>query len=84
MRGAGSVALAIDGPGEESALAAHVARLLELPPGEAFVVVADRYADAVAALPAHGHTVIDEAESWIDHLQHQCPECGVPDWPVGP
>lgn len=73
-REAGEVALELDGRG--AGLAAEAARSLGLEPA-ASVIVADRYGEVFAVVPVHGaepDAVIDEVESWIDHIQQQCPE----------
>jgi hypothetical protein len=75
-REAGQVALELDGSGLPE-LAKRVAVSLDLEPGVAFAVVADRYGEAFAALPVHGADadgVLGEIEAWLDHLQQQCPE----------
>lgn len=75
-RGAGQVALELDGAGFRE-LAQRVVDTLGLEPGVAFAVVADRYGEALVALPVHGADadgVLGEIEAWLDHIQQQCPE----------
>jgi hypothetical protein len=53
------------------------------PEGEARLVVADRYGEVYAVLPAHGPDpggLARDALAWLDFVQMQCPECGVPEW----
>jgi hypothetical protein len=74
-RQAAQVALEVDGSAPDLAL--RVAGALGLEAGAAFAVVGDRYGEAFAALPIHGQEadgVLGEIESWLDHIQQQCPE----------
>lgn len=76
-RDAAELALEVDGAGPERERSGAVARSLGLDPGAAVLIVADRYGEAFASLPIHGAdagAVLDEAESWLDHIQQQCPE----------
>ena len=64
-------------------VAALLALRLELPPGEARVVPADRFGRVYATLPVHGRPAEDvaaDALDWLDFVQWQCPECGAPEW----
>ncbi|MBI4512259.1 MAG: hypothetical protein HY698_21680 [Deltaproteobacteria bacterium] len=55
---------------------------LALIPGEARLIVADRFGQVHASLPAHGdpHGTVQEILRWVDFIEMQCPECGVPEW----
>lgn len=52
--------------------------------GEPCIAVSDRYGRIFSAVKAHAATtaeVIRDALEWIDFIQEQCDECGVPiDW----
>ena len=81
----------VDARGDVSA---EIATRVGARPGEARLVVADRYGEVFAALPAHGldgegdragqagqaETLVREALDWLHFVQVQCPECGAPSW----
>jgi hypothetical protein len=58
--------------------------VLGLEDERAFVLTADRFGRLYSRLDVHAHPpewVVGEALSWLDFIQMQCPECGVPEHP---
>lgn len=54
-----------------------------VPVGAASLLASDRFGVLYAAQPIHGQEsgrALEEALGWIDFIQMQCPECGVPVW----
>ncbi len=78
--GGGAMLRLIDSSGDPSR---RLRAAASIPGGAASLVVADRFGVLYAALPIHGRdpkAVLDDAHGWIDFIQMQCPECGVPVW----
>lgn len=70
----------LDVDGHATAL---IAWALSLTPGDATVLVADRYGGVYARLPVHGvepAATLGEATDWLDFIGMQCDECGVSEW----
>lgn len=95
-RGASALAIVMGAPPETAGapgihrvhdangqVSAALAWSLHLRPGEAMLLVADRYGGVYSSTPIHGAdpaALVMDAIGWIDFVQEQCPECGVPEW----
>jgi hypothetical protein len=80
----GLVLLPIDGSGETARIVDSLFEALaplDVAPGTPTVAIADRFGRLCAAIDVHDADVDDvlrEALGWIDLIQEQCDECGVP------
>jgi hypothetical protein len=81
---AGVVILRIDASREHEPIVDQViAALAQLgvAPGAPTLAIADRFGRLCAALDVHERDpdeLVNEARAWIDFIQEQCEECGVP------
>ncbi len=70
-----------DGVGRVVELLFEALEPLGIRPGTPTLAIADRFGRLCAAIDVHAtdtDQAVDEARSWIDFVQEQCEECGVP------
>ena len=80
----GLVLLPIDGGGDTARIVDSLFEALaplDVAPGTPTIAIADRFGRLCAAIDVHDANVdevLREARAWIDVVQEQCEECGVP------
>ena len=64
-----------------SAAGGKLSSALGIAPGEARLIVADRFLKPWRLIDAHREDALDESLAWMDYAQSRCGECSAPlDW----